>query len=35
MLDRLIRYISEHDGVQWMTMEDVAADFRRRHPFKG
>jgi peptidoglycan/xylan/chitin deacetylase (PgdA/CDA1 family) len=35
MLDRLISYISEHDGVQWMTMEDVAADFRRRHPFKG
>jgi peptidoglycan/xylan/chitin deacetylase (PgdA/CDA1 family) len=35
MLDRLISHISDHDGVKWMTMEDVAADFRRRHPFKG
>jgi len=35
MLDRLIRYINEHDGVTWMTMEDVADDFRRRHPFQG
>ncbi len=35
MLDRLIRYINEHDGVTWMTMEDIADDFRRRHPFPG
>jgi peptidoglycan/xylan/chitin deacetylase (PgdA/CDA1 family) len=35
MLDRLITYIDEHAGVTWMTMEDVAEDFRRRHPFKG
>jgi peptidoglycan/xylan/chitin deacetylase (PgdA/CDA1 family) len=35
MLDRLIRYINEHDGVKWMTMEDIAADFRRRRPFEG
>jgi peptidoglycan/xylan/chitin deacetylase (PgdA/CDA1 family) len=35
MLDRLISYINEHDGVTWMTMEDIAEDFRRRHPFGG
>jgi peptidoglycan-N-acetylglucosamine deacetylase len=35
MLDRLIRYISEHDGVKWMTMADIAADFRHRRPFAG
>ena len=35
MLDRLIRYISEHDGVKWMTMADIATDFRRRRPFPG
>jgi peptidoglycan/xylan/chitin deacetylase (PgdA/CDA1 family) len=35
MLDRLIRYISEHDGVKWMTMADIAADFRDRRPFAG
>ena len=33
MLERLIAYISGHDGVSWVTMEEVAADFRRRQPF--
>ena len=23
-----------HSGVKWMTMEEIAEDFRRRHPFK-
>ncbi len=32
MLDRLIQYINEHAGVTWATMEEVADDFRRRHP---
>jgi peptidoglycan/xylan/chitin deacetylase (PgdA/CDA1 family) len=35
MLDRLISHINEHDGVTWMTMEDIAEDYRRRHPFGG
>jgi peptidoglycan/xylan/chitin deacetylase (PgdA/CDA1 family) len=35
MLDRLIRYISEHDGVSWTTMEQAADDFRARSPFQG
>ena len=32
MLDRLIRHISEHDGVSWVTMEEAADDFRSRFP---
>ncbi len=35
MLERLIDYINEHDGVRWATMEEVAADFRARFPFDG
>jgi len=35
MLERLIGYINQHDGVTWMTMEQAADDFRSRHPFKG
>ncbi|MDX6684464.1 MAG: peptidoglycan-N-acetylglucosamine deacetylase [Baekduia sp.] len=34
MLDRLIRYISEHSGVTWTTMEEAADDFRRRRPLQ-
>ncbi len=30
MLERLIRYVNEHEGVVWSTMEDIAEDFRRR-----
>jgi peptidoglycan/xylan/chitin deacetylase (PgdA/CDA1 family) len=32
MLDRLIRHISERDGVSWVTMEEAADDFRARSP---
>jgi peptidoglycan/xylan/chitin deacetylase (PgdA/CDA1 family) len=35
MLDRLIGYINQHEGVEWVTMEQAADDFRRRQPFKG
>jgi peptidoglycan/xylan/chitin deacetylase (PgdA/CDA1 family) len=34
MLDRLIRYINEHDGVSWTTMEQAADDFRVRSPLQ-
>ena len=30
----LVGHINSHSGVQWMTMEEIAEDFRRRHPFK-
>lgn len=32
MLERLIAHIREHDGVAFRTMEDVAEEFRARHP---
>jgi peptidoglycan/xylan/chitin deacetylase (PgdA/CDA1 family) len=35
MLERLIGYINQHEGVKWVTMEEAADDFRRRHPFGG
>ncbi|MGD9894057.1 MAG: polysaccharide deacetylase, partial [Dehalococcoidia bacterium] len=33
VLERLIEYINGHDGVRWVTMEEVAEDFRTRYPF--
>ncbi|GAA4283503.1 polysaccharide deacetylase [Brevibacterium daeguense] len=33
MLERLIEYISGHDGVRWATFNDIADDFRRRYPY--
>jgi peptidoglycan/xylan/chitin deacetylase (PgdA/CDA1 family) len=33
MLERLISYINDHEGTSWLTMEEVADDFRRRIPF--
>jgi peptidoglycan/xylan/chitin deacetylase (PgdA/CDA1 family) len=35
MLERLISHINAHEGVSWMTMEEIALDYRRRHPFRG
>ncbi len=32
MLERLLDYINAHDGIKWQTMEQIAEDFRRRHP---
>jgi peptidoglycan/xylan/chitin deacetylase (PgdA/CDA1 family) len=33
MLERLIDYINSHEGVRWLTMAEIAEDFRRRTPF--
>jgi peptidoglycan/xylan/chitin deacetylase (PgdA/CDA1 family) len=33
MLERLIDHMRRHDGVSFCTMEDAAADYRRRVPF--
>jgi peptidoglycan/xylan/chitin deacetylase (PgdA/CDA1 family) len=33
MLERLISHLRSHPGVNFVTMEEVAADFRRRQPF--
>ncbi len=35
MLERLIEYLGGHEGVRWVTMEEIAEDFRRRYPFAG
>ena len=35
MLERLIKHINKHEGVEWMTFEDMARDFRKRYPFAG
>jgi peptidoglycan/xylan/chitin deacetylase (PgdA/CDA1 family) len=35
MLERIISHINAHGGIRWMTMEEVAEDFRVRRPFKG
>ena len=32
MLERLIEHINGHDGVKWMTFEEIAEDFRKRYP---
>jgi peptidoglycan/xylan/chitin deacetylase (PgdA/CDA1 family) len=34
MLERLMDYMNGHTGIRWVTMEEVAEDFRRRYPFK-
>jgi peptidoglycan/xylan/chitin deacetylase (PgdA/CDA1 family) len=34
MLERLIGHINAHSGVRWVTMEEIAEDFRRRQPFR-
>lgn len=34
MLERLIDYMNQHEGVRWATMEEVAADFRARFPLQ-
>ena len=33
MLERLLAHLRTHPGVTFVTMEEVAADFRRRQPF--
>jgi hypothetical protein len=35
MLERLIEYISGHEGVRWVTFEELADDFAARAPAPG
>jgi hypothetical protein len=32
MLERMIAHMLRHPGVRFVTLEEMAADFRRRHP---
>ena len=34
MLERLIEYISQHSGAEWMTFDEIANDFRAKFPFE-
>ena len=34
MHERIIQYINGHQGVRWVTLSEMAKDFRKRHPFK-
>jgi peptidoglycan/xylan/chitin deacetylase (PgdA/CDA1 family) len=33
MLERLIEYINGHEGISWLTMDEMAEDYRARQPF--
>lgn len=36
MLERFIEWVNTHDGVEWVTMQEIADDFRARvSPPKG
>jgi peptidoglycan/xylan/chitin deacetylase (PgdA/CDA1 family) len=35
MHERIIEYINRHRGIRWVTLKEMADDFRKRHPFKG
>jgi peptidoglycan/xylan/chitin deacetylase (PgdA/CDA1 family) len=32
MHERIIDHINKHDGVRWVTMDEVADDFAKRQP---
>ncbi len=32
MLERLIEHINKHDGVEWVTFDQMADDFKERFP---
>jgi hypothetical protein len=32
MLERFIEWVNTHKDVEWVTMEEVAADFREKNP---
>ena len=34
MHERLIDYISSHEGVRWVTVAEMAEDFKKRNPKK-
>ena len=35
MIERMIQYINQHEGVSWVTMEEAADDFRARYVYPG
>jgi peptidoglycan/xylan/chitin deacetylase (PgdA/CDA1 family) len=35
MLERLLEHINGHDGVRWVTFDQIADDYATRSPWKG
>ena len=31
MLERFIKFVNEHEGVKWVTMAEMAQDFKERN----
>jgi hypothetical protein len=34
MLERLIEHINGHDGIRWVTFDQIADDYATRNPWK-
>jgi hypothetical protein len=34
MLERLIEHIQKHDGIKFLTFDEIADDYKRRFPRK-
>lgn len=32
-MDRLIEHINKHEGVEWVTMEQICDDFKSKNPY--
>jgi len=35
MHERIIEHINRHDGVRWVTFDEIADWYDQRHPFQG
>ena len=35
MLERLLEHINGHDGIRWVTFDQIADDYAGRNPWKG
>jgi hypothetical protein len=35
MHERIIEYINGHEGITWLTMDEIADDFAKRSPRSG
>lgn len=33
MIERIIEHVNKHEGVQWMTMEQICDEFKSKNPY--
>lgn len=33
MHERIIEYINSHEGVEWVTMAEIASEFKKHNPY--